>query len=223
MIGKHRRKFQVKDDSSKRGFKELLLLLILTTQALNSWKDVRTTRRIMDFKLILSVMMLLALPFSAELADSWLKLNFHAVCFGAKNSQYGSFNVPYGGKIAGFKLVRQSGYVSCTSASVHHLSFWGCGTYAPLQNQVNVVITTSTNQIILPLSQFIQGSGAAGKWSEIPGYNSMSPEIVLPFFSPYTVSLGQQLRLWYGEDLVAYHEGDNVGRVCCDVYALYVD
>jgi len=36
------------------------------------------------------------------------------------------------------------------------------------------------------------------------------------------VSGGQSLRLWYGEDLVGYTEGDNAGWVCCDVYGLYI-
>ena len=120
----------------------------------------------------------------------------------------------------GVKLVHLSGYVSCSTASVHHYSFWGCGSHTYLKNHVNVVITTSSNYIILPLSQFFTYSG--GKWSEIPGYNSLSPEIILPFFSPYPVSSGQQLRLWYGEDLVDWYEADNAGRVCADVYALYV-
>lgn len=50
----------------------------------------------------------------------------------------------------------------------------------------------------------------------------MSPEIVLPSFSPYSVRSGDQLRLWYGEDLVGYTESDNRGLVCADAYGLYV-
>ncbi len=59
-------------------------------------------------------------------------------------------------------------------------------------------------------------------WYELPGYNSLSPEIVLSFNSPYSVYYGRNFRLWYGEDLVSYWEDDNGGRVCCDVYALKV-
>ena len=54
-------------------------------------------------------------------------------------------------------------------------------------------------------------------------YNSLSPELILSVYShPRWVSSGQELRLWYGEDLVNSSEGDNGGRACCDVYALYV-
>ena len=42
------------------------------------------------------------------------------------------------------------------------------------------------------------------------------------FAHPRSVIRGEELRLWYGEDLADYSEADNGGRVCCDVYALYV-
>ena len=54
-------------------------------------------------------------------------------------------------------------------------------------------------------------------------YHSLSSELVLSFFSnPYWVSLGEELRLWYGEDFVDHNEYDNEGKACSDVYALYV-
>jgi len=74
----------------------------------------------------------------------------------------------------------------------------------------------------MPPNPFFTYSGGSGKWSELPGYNSFSPEIILPRFSPYSVSSGQELRLWYGEDLENFTESDNGGWVCSDVYALYV-
>ena len=154
-----------------------------------------------------------------EATDPWLKVNSRPVCFGAKNSQHGGFSVPYGGKMAAVKLVRLSGYVACSTGSIYYLSFWGCGTHTHLKNHFNVVVTTSSNHIILPLSQFFTWSG--GKWYELPGYNSLSPDLVLPFYSSYSVTSGQQFHLWYGEDLVNWYESDNTGRVCCDVYALY--
>lgn len=83
---------------------------------------------------------------------------------------------------------------------------------------VDVTITTSGNRILLPPSQFITMSST--KWSKIPGYNSLSPELVLSVFSsPPAVASGQELRLWYGEDLVNKIESDNGGISCCEVYA----
>ena len=61
------------------------------------------------------------------------------------------------------------------------------------------------------------------KWYRVPGYKSLSPELVLPFFSsPKLVHSNQELRVWYGEDLANVSDGDNGGRVCADVYALFV-
>ena len=98
----------------------------------------------------------------------------------------------------------------------------GCGNKPSVINHVNVVITTSSNSIILPPRQFF--TLGRGKWSEIPGYNSFSPEIILSFISgSHSVHAGEHLRLWYGEDYLNWTEGDNDGRVCCDVYVLYVE
>ncbi|XP_027036299.1 uncharacterized protein LOC113664880 [Pocillopora damicornis] len=38
----------------------------------------------------------------------------------------------------------------------------------------------------------------------------------------YPVLTGQQLRLWYGDDLKGSTESDSRGTVYCDVYALFV-
>ena len=149
----------------------------------------------------------------------WIKANGSPVCFGARNTQYSTFNVPLGGKVAAVKLVHLYGYVTCHKYNANNWSFWGCGDL--VKDLVNVVVTWSNNQIILPASQFI--GNRAGKWSKLPGYNSLSPEIILPVFSsPLSLSAQTQLRVWYGEDLVYHTESDNDGRVCTDVYVLYV-
>ena len=137
------------------------------------------------------------------------------MCFGARHNQYGRFNAPYSGNIGAVKLVHLYGYVSCNTQHRSCWSYWGCG-----NNLVVVVITTASNRIILPPSQF---TTSFLKWSKIPGYNSLSPELVLSSFSsPFKVYSGQQLHLWYAEDFLNQSEGDNGGRVCCDVYGLYV-
>ena len=149
----------------------------------------------------------------------WIKANGSPVCFSARYNQYGAVNAPLGGKVAAVKLVHLYGYVTCHKYNADNWSFWGCG--HGLKDLVDVVVTWSNNQIILPASQFI--GNRAGKWSKLPGYNSFSPEIILSVFStPLSVSAQTQLRVWYGEDLVNSTEGDNDGRVCADVYVLYV-
>ena len=123
--------------------------------------------------------------------------------------------------MAAVKLIYLSGYVTC-SVQISHWSFWGCGDHPSEKNHVSLPITTSTNALLMPPNQFFAHAGGAGRWSQLPGYNSFSPEIILPRFSPYSVSSGQELRLWFGEDLVNFTEGDNAGLVCCNVYVLYV-
>ena len=154
-------------------------------------------------------------------SDAWIKLNTVPVCFGAKDDQFGKLSVPSGGSLLAIKLVHVHGYVTCDKNKVYHWSYWGCGAHGGVGDYVNVAITTSTNRILLPPSQFFgQSWMQQHKWSKIPGYNSLSPELILSVFSsPLTVTSGQVLRLWYGEDLVNSSESDNGGKSCCDVFA----
>ena len=142
------------------------------------------------------------------------------MCFGAKSGQFGRFNVKTGQKLAAVKLVHLYGYVSCDTRHVSYWSYWGCGLYGWGRGKVNVVITTSTNQVLLPPREFIVSDRS--KWSKVPGYDSLSSELVLSFFSPPSVELNQDLRVWYGEDLMDATEGQNGGTVCVDVYAIFV-
>ena len=159
--------------------------------------------------------------FSFKFVDPWIKMNTAPVCFGAKSDQFGKFFVPTGGRLASFKLVHFYGYVTCDKSDKRYWSYWGCSTYhGGLKEKVNIVITNSANHILLPSSQFMHDSN---KWSSLQGYNSFSPEIVLSVFSnPSVVVKGQELRLWYGEDLMNSSESDNDGKSCCDVYARLV-
>ncbi|XP_068759950.1 uncharacterized protein [Montipora capricornis] len=154
--------------------------------------------------------------------DPWIKMNTAPVCFGAKGDQFGKFFVPIGGRLASIKLVHFYGYVTCAKSNKKFWSYWGCSTYvSSLKEMVNIVITNSSNHILLPSSQFMRNNN---KWSSLQGYNSFSPEIVLSVFSdPSVVVKGQELRLWFGEDMVnSFYEGDNDGKSCCDVYARLV-
>ena len=163
-----------------------------------------------------TVLIVLITLFNEFLSAHWQNMYTSPICFGAKNNKFGKFRTPYGGKLAAVKLVYLHGYVTCAVNSPTPLwSFWGCGNKPSVINHVNVVIKTSSNSIILPPSQFF--TLGRGKWSEIHGY-------ILSFISgSHSVHAGENLRLWYGEDYLNWTEGYNDGRVCCDVYALYVE
>ena len=155
---------------------------------------------------------------SVYFTDRWQKQNTAPVCFGAKSGQFGRFNVKTGQKLAAVKLVHLYGYVSCDTRHVSYWSYWGCGLYG--LGKINVVITNSGGQVLLPPHEFIEHHGS--KWSKVPGYESLSSELVLSFFSPSHVNYNQELRVWYGEDLMNAGEADNGGTVCVDVYAIFV-
>ena len=153
--------------------------------------------------------------------DQWEKQNTSPVCFGAKDDQFGRFYIKSDYKnLAAVKLVPLYGYVSCDTRHVSYWSYWGCGSYRGGLGKINVVITNSENQVLLPPSEFIVNDGV--KLSRIPGYDSLSTELVLSFFSPSHVDYHQELRVWYGEDLMKTGEGDNGGTACVDVYAIFV-
>ena len=145
------------------------------------------------------------------------------MCFGAKGNSFGSFLSPKTGRLAAIKLVHLYGYVSCDVASASYWSFWGCGgnPWNGINKLVNILIASASNHILIPegkLDMNVHGL----KWSKIPGYNSESPEIVLSAFNPHWMVSRQRLRLWYGEDLLNRSVGNNGGKVCCKVYALFV-
>ena len=113
-----------------------------------------------------------------------------------------------GGSVEAVKLVHVSGSVSCGTG---RWSKWGCETGSPFAT----LLTTSSDVILLPESKQY--------WYEIPGYNVNSGEIVFTSFSnPLLLSSGQELRLWYNEDLKNQSEHDNGGNACAEVYVKYI-
>ena len=149
------------------------------------------------------------------------------MCFGARHNVFGKFHLPSSGKLAAILS-----WFICTVTCpvwrhirvIGHWSYWGCTHHGGTTNYNNVVITNAHNHIILQPNQLtVTGSLAPGKWYYNVGYSSLSPELVLSVFShPLDVSSGQEFRVWYGEDLVNFYDHDNDGKVCSDVYALYV-
>ena len=143
------------------------------------------------------------------------------MCFGAKDSQFGSFKASNGGKLMKIKLVHLYGYVSCLNGYDYYWSHWGCGYYSFGGNldYTAVSLTTASNTFLFPPSQI----GRSDKWTLIPGYSSRSPELVMSIYdTPVSVSAGQELRLWYTEDLRNGPEHDNAGRVCADVFGYFM-
>ncbi|XP_015760572.1 PREDICTED: uncharacterized protein LOC107339771 isoform X3 [Acropora digitifera] len=143
----------------------------------------------------------------------WRKLNSAPVCFGAKDNQFGRFQVEVGGSIQAVKMVHLSGQVTCDVES-NAWSKWGCAR-PDLVQYIIVVLTDESNTILLPMGQRY--------YYTIPGYDAQSSEIVFSGFpNPLHLSSDRELRLWYGEDLVDGGEHNNDGTSCTDVFAKYL-
>ena len=142
----------------------------------------------------------------------WRKLNTAPVCFGANFDEFGSFAIEFGGSVNAVKLVHVAGEISCSALPGITAKF-GCGTASVYE--IHTVITTSNNEILLPESKETVYT--------LPGYQRDSEEIVFAEIStPLLLSFGQELRIWYGEDLINKDDGDNSGNHCVDVYAKYM-
>ncbi|XP_015762308.1 PREDICTED: uncharacterized protein LOC107341400 isoform X3 [Acropora digitifera] len=174
----------------------------------------------MKFLFFLLALSFVVIPSGINAKGQWI-LASPLVCFGAKGDSYGWFTAPINGSLVAVKLVHRFGYVSCAVRDGTYWSFWGCGenNVYGIKALVATVITDDHNRILMPPTQLEKISYL--KWYKIPGYNSQSPEIILSRFSPTSVYRGKRLRLWYGEDLANLSEGDNGGKVCCKVYAMY--
>ena len=107
-------------------------------------------------------------------------MNESPICFGAGNNQFGRFNVPSNGTLASVKLVHVDGYVKCNQGD-RKRSFWGC--IQDPTNEVNVEIKNDAGTAILPSGDFLVMSGDKESL-QIPGYNSLSTELVLSATSP---------------------------------------
>ena len=143
----------------------------------------------------------------------WQKMNTDPVCFGARGDTFGSFEVKIGGSVNSVKLVHVSGEVGC--GILGGGSKFGCRKSSP---ELYTFITTANNEILLPeIDELL-----SAKYT-LQGYHPDSTEIVFKNISaPLRLSSGQQLRIWYGEDLRDKTEIDNWGSSCVDMYAKYI-
>ena len=148
-------------------------------------------------------------------------MNYTApLCFGTRDDQFGKFSSPYSGKLASVKLVHLYGNVTCNKRKPQCWAYWGCGQCN--SPHISIVITDSNNSILFPSREFMLDK--SGTYSFIPGYDSLSPELVLLALSnPPFVTRGQELRVWYGEDFnKKAYVADNEGESCCDIYARFM-
>ena len=158
--------------------------------------------------------------------ESWQKINGEErVCFGAKDNQYGSFNMTKSGRLKTMKLVHRSGLVRCNE--ITGASYWGC-TWPAYGDKLMTIITDANKKAVLPSAEDLEAFdyGECDKkthFYRLSGYHHNSTELVFRNLSnPLSVSRNQELQIWYGQDWEDCLEDDgNSGKICVDVYAWY--
>lgn len=167
--------------------------------------------------------------------DKWYKVRNMTnpqklVCFSARGDNPGVFRIDREGFVAAIKLVHVSGHVSCGntnghSSSISYKSNWGCPINHPYigSSPLGTFITTPSRQVLFPRKKII-GDKSKTTWYSLPGFDHDSPILVFHDFSnPEFVQQGQELQLWYGEDLENIGEDDNSGEsTCVEVYVWYL-
>ncbi|XP_031562383.1 uncharacterized protein LOC116298145 [Actinia tenebrosa] len=159
----------------------------------------------------------------------WFNLSTKPVCFGAKENQFGAFNIRAEGFLSAIKLVHVSGSVTCDKNSCaknlnQYNSKWGCAPNHPFvgKTPLNTVITTSNNKIVFPKDHHFTHEHTS-LWYDMEQFDSNSNFLVFQrFHDPLYVAAGQELRLWFGEDLKDVSEDDNGGQTCARVFGLYL-
>ena len=161
-----------------------------------------------------------------SLSDNWPKINADPVFYGSKNDTYGAFYITKtSGHVNTMKLVHKNGSIHCNP--IDGDSYWTC-TWSAYSNKLMTMITKARKEVLLPptedLERFRKRVGSCQK----PHFYSLgetgikSPQLVFRNLSnPLFLSRGQELQIWYGQDLVGCSENNNTGTTCVDVYAWY--
>lgn len=158
----------------------------------------------------------------------WTILNTTEPCFGAKGNKPARFTIKWEGFLAAFKIVHTKGEVNCDTRQTKHsfASKWGCLTKHPKVDNtpLGTFITTSppSRRILFPREKFIPNKSPT-MWYALPGFHPDSPFLVFhDFANPEFVQYGQEVEIWYGEDLQGVSEDDNDGKSCVEVFAWYL-
>lgn len=87
---------------------------------------------------------------------------------------------------------------------------------------IEIHVTDKSNQNVAPPKDYPMLRVYKSIGYDIPGYDYNSDEIILPDISPVmSVEVGEEFRVWYGQDLINGHEENNSGKTCADVYLYY--
>ena len=146
-------------------------------------------------------------------------MNTGPVCFGARDNQYGAFNITKSGRLNTIKLVPKSGAIRCYAN--YDESYWGCRHPNYGKNGLMTIITNANKESVLPPVEdlkVVSDSILKPHHYHLNGISHTSPELVFSHFSNQSsVSRNQELQIWYGQDCIDCCEENNNGTTCVDV------
>ena len=123
------------------------------------------------------------------------------------------------GLVTGIKLKHVSGNLTCWVGSPQSTTLWGCAFVIAKQHkpQVMTVVTDDSNRVVFPVN--LKGA----HFFALPGFNPYISHILVFTNLAYPIFFdkGQELRIWYTEDLYNYTISDNGGVHCINVYAKF--
>jgi len=90
-----------------------------------------------------------------------------------------------------------------------------------------MTVTTNANrEALLPPTEDLEELPryrGLGDWAQIEGTGHKSPELVYHNrLSPLSLSVNQELQIWYGQDWADFSEDTNSGQTCVDVFVWHI-
>ncbi|XP_057292244.1 uncharacterized protein LOC130614803 [Hydractinia symbiolongicarpus] len=146
--------------------------------------------------------------------NKWI-LQATDMCFGAKNDSYGKFTISHNGRLVSLKFRHKRGTVTCNNEDSIVGSRWGCWKFP---KTIYISITTDKNQTVISKDVVNETNF---KYN-LPGFDGNSPVLIITGYNQ-TVQTGEELRVWYNQDLKDHSEENNDGISCADVYAVFSD
>lgn len=136
------------------------------------------------------------------------------VCFGAKGDSYGRFNFRDSGRLVKLKLThRGEKLINCREGIKR--TRWGCDIN---MEEIYVATTNEENNIFFPR----EPPTKTKTHYTLSGFNGNSTFLEFKSYNK-SITVGEEFRIWYIQDLKKIRDGDNVGMSCADVSAIICD
>ena len=169
-------KIHLKSSHKRRDHLFELRLLVIGLVKLNNYTKIDKSNR--------------AVTSIYPILDGWQKINGEKpVCFGAKDNDYGAFNITKSGRVKTMKLIHKSGSVHCNPST--GASYWGCTNSFHYKDKLMIIVTDDSNNAILPPVEDIERlkpgnshpCGIKKHFYSLDGASLNSPQ--LPFSQPF--------------------------------------